>query len=388
MENKANYVLIGGFTIAGFLGILGFLLWFANYETNRQFDYYDVYFTEVSGLDIASQVRFAGLPVGQVVDMALSEQQQGRVRVRLEVRADTPVRRNSTAALEAQGVTGLSIVGITPGNPNAPLLMDGTEGVPVIPATRSVLQTLGDQGPEIIERLNTVADQLTQLLGTDNQQRVANILTNVEHSSANLDQALNDLSAAANNIARVADEFAGVGDKIVPLADGAGQALISIKTAADSATGALNEAQDYMAGDLRRLSDQVTQTAADLSALSASATPAIDSATRALDGADRIINTEVGPVAQDLRASLARLNTTLERVNADLPTILGRVRGAAESAQAAAGQVQVMVARAAPGVEAFTREGLPQFAGLARDLRSVTRDISDFVRVLRRSLRL
>ena len=45
METKANYVLIGAFTILGFLGILLFLMWFAKLQVNRQFAYYDIYFT-------------------------------------------------------------------------------------------------------------------------------------------------------------------------------------------------------------------------------------------------------------------------------------------------------------------------------------------------------
>ncbi len=37
METKANYALIGAFTIAGFVGILGFVLWFAQLQPDRQF---------------------------------------------------------------------------------------------------------------------------------------------------------------------------------------------------------------------------------------------------------------------------------------------------------------------------------------------------------------
>ena len=42
METKANYVLIGAFTLAGMLGILGIILWFARIELDSQFAYYDV----------------------------------------------------------------------------------------------------------------------------------------------------------------------------------------------------------------------------------------------------------------------------------------------------------------------------------------------------------
>ena len=133
METKANYALIGAFTIAGFLGILGFVLWFAQLQLDRQFAYYDVYFPEVSGLGPASEVRFAGLPVGRVVDMRLAPGNPLPVRVRIEVILDTPIRSDSLAALEVQGVTGVALVAVTAGSARAPLLrVADTSEVPVI----------------------------------------------------------------------------------------------------------------------------------------------------------------------------------------------------------------------------------------------------------------
>ena len=42
METRANYILIGAFTIAGILGAFGFFLWLAKFEVSRQYAYYDV----------------------------------------------------------------------------------------------------------------------------------------------------------------------------------------------------------------------------------------------------------------------------------------------------------------------------------------------------------
>jgi phospholipid/cholesterol/gamma-HCH transport system substrate-binding protein len=67
METKANYVLIGAFTIAGIIGSLGLLLWLAKVEVDRQYAYYDVLFDSVSGLSEAAGVSYNGLPVGQVM---------------------------------------------------------------------------------------------------------------------------------------------------------------------------------------------------------------------------------------------------------------------------------------------------------------------------------
>src|SRR6056297_1729171 len=171
METRANYVLIGAFALAGFLGLLGFLLWFAQYELDRQFAYYDVRFSSVSGLSRASEVRFSGLPVGQVVSVQLSPERDGTVTARLEVAGDTPVRTDSVATIESMGVTGVSYVGISPGDP-ASALLEAEDGIPELEAGRSVLQSLSEDAPQIVEEALAVMQNISELLSDDNQQKV------------------------------------------------------------------------------------------------------------------------------------------------------------------------------------------------------------------------
>ncbi|WP_134679514.1 MlaD family protein [Paracoccus ravus] len=404
METKANFVLIGAFTIAGFLALLGFLVWFAKIELNRQFAYYDIYFSEVSGLGSSSDVTFAGLSVGNVVDMQISDDPNGAVRVRVEVAEDTPIRTNSRASIEIQGVTGVANVAITSGTVDAPLLRGVNPGsVAVIPANRSAFQTLSDQGPEMISRLNTVAGQLTQLLGEENQNRVSTILDNVERSSANLDKALADVTGATEAIASAAADISGFGTQLEDLGASARTTLGHADAALISGTSTLDEMRDYLSGDLRRLTGDLNKTAtalsADLTRLTDRAGGSMDrldaalesggrtlaSAERAFDGADRMINAELGPVATDLRASLATLNTALTRVTEDIPEITARLRNAADSAEGAFSGLAAMLDSARAPVQAFTRDGLPQFTNMARDLRSLVQNVNQLVNALKRN---
>ena len=213
METRANYILIGAFTILGFIGMLVFSLWFARLELDRQFAYYDVKFTSVSGLGRASDVRFAGLPVGKVVSVALSPDGDGTVLVRLEVKAITPVRTDSVATIESQGVTGVSFVGISPGQPDNPLLLDVTQKViPMIPAGRSMLQSLSEDAPELMNEVLRVAKDVSALLSTDNLQRVDNILANLDRASEGFAQSLEDFSVVAGAISAFAVEISNFND--------------------------------------------------------------------------------------------------------------------------------------------------------------------------------
>jgi phospholipid/cholesterol/gamma-HCH transport system substrate-binding protein len=74
--------------------LLGTFLWFARVQLDQQFAYYDIRFPTVSGLSDASDVRFGGLPVGQVVDVRISDERDGTITVRVEVDAqDAGARR-------------------------------------------------------------------------------------------------------------------------------------------------------------------------------------------------------------------------------------------------------------------------------------------------------
>lgn len=418
METKANYVLIGAFTIAGFLGLLAFLLWFAKLEVDRQFAYYDIYFPEVTGLSVSSDVDYAGLNVGSVIDIKLSDDPNGAVRVRVEVNESTPVRTNSRASLAMQGVTGVAMVSITPGDPDAPMLrVANPDGVPVIAADRSALQTLSDQGPEMIERLNTVAGQLNELLGEENQTRVRNILSNVERSSGNLDKALADVSKATDAIGVAADGIANFGGKLDTLAAAAENTLTTADTTLNkftetagnadktlaSGTAALDEIKAYVAGDLKALTQQLDQTAAsiqtDLDQLTTRADGtmvkldetldvgkgALAAAERTFEGADKVINTDIEPVVADLRVTLSKANDAIDRVASDIPDISASLRSAAESADSAFASLRTMLDGARNPVRNFTRQGLPQFTRLANDLRGLSNNINELVTMLRRN---
>lgn len=187
METRANYLLIGTFTLAGIAGMVALFVWFAQVELDQRFKYFDVRFTSVSGLSNASDVRFAGLPVGQVVDVRLSPDADGTVLVRVEVDSETPVRGDSVATIESQGVTGVSYVGISAGRPDVALSVPTSDApVPQITAGRSVIQSLTEEAPQLITETLDVVQGVNELFGEDNQQRIETILQNAEEASETL----------------------------------------------------------------------------------------------------------------------------------------------------------------------------------------------------------
>ncbi len=284
METRANYVLIGAFALAGFLGMLGFFLWFAQFQLDQQFDYYDVRFTSVSGLSRASDVRFAGLPVGQVVSVQLSPDQDGTVLVRLEVAGDTPVRTDSVATIETMGVTGVSFVGISAGNASSPLL-EADGDVPEIEAGRSVLQTLSEDAPKVVEEAVKVMQELGDLLSGENQQKVQRILDNLADASDDIAKTLSEFSGIGDTVKVVSADITAFTNQLEPVItsvkgtlDTLDETLTSVtgltgrvETSLDEADatlksgrGALDAAQAYITGDLAALTSDLSTTSREV----------------------------------------------------------------------------------------------------------------------------
>jgi phospholipid/cholesterol/gamma-HCH transport system substrate-binding protein len=72
METKANHVLIGAFTILITILAVFFALWAANYSSNKQWDKYEVVFSEaVTGLGTGGIVQYNGINVGEVTKLRL-----------------------------------------------------------------------------------------------------------------------------------------------------------------------------------------------------------------------------------------------------------------------------------------------------------------------------
>ena len=109
------------------------------------YDTYDILFQgPVRGLSQGGEVHFNGIKVGEVTKIALDRTNPARVIARTRVTSDVPIRVDSYATLEPQGITGVNYVQITAGTPSKPLLKDTVprDQVPVIRSQRSTLSDL------------------------------------------------------------------------------------------------------------------------------------------------------------------------------------------------------------------------------------------------------
>ena len=109
METRANYVLIGAFTLAVIAAAFGFVLWFQSLHTTKLRSPLRVVFEgPASGLRNGGSVNFNGIRIGEVISVKLDNPR--RVVALAMVENKAPIRRDTVVGLEFQGLTGVADV--------------------------------------------------------------------------------------------------------------------------------------------------------------------------------------------------------------------------------------------------------------------------------------
>lgn len=244
METRASYILVGSFVLAFVAGAFAIVTWFAKTEFDRKPAQYHVYFTEsVTGLEVGSPVRYRGVAVGSVADIRIDLKNVERVRVTLEVAAETPIKQDTFASLGLQGITGAAYVQLGGGTQeSATLVAKEGEPLPVIAAKASGLERLLTKAPELFEKAFVLVESLSALLDDRNRKAVADTLQNMQAVSQNLvastgsfDQVLKEAGGAVTSL-RVASEriqalASSMQDRVGPLADSTRDTMAELKVA-------------------------------------------------------------------------------------------------------------------------------------------------------------
>lgn len=405
METRGNYILIGLFTIAGIIGGVLFALAFARVEFDRQFAYYDIRFTSVSGLGEASDVRFAGLPVGQVVDLGLSPELDGLIAVRIEVEANTPVRANSVATVESQGVTGVGFVSISAGTPTEPMAMAAPGEVGQITSGRSVFQSLSEDAPALISETLQLVRDVGDLFSGDNRDRIENIIINSEAASSSFAQTLEDFSEVSGSVEdfvvqidrfnSVLQTIAADFDTALITADEAigawgavaadAEAFLTTGTAVfETADGTLQLADAYISQDLVRttseLTTTITQLRRDLSGLTQDASGMVASFTQAGTLATARLGEVEGTITA-LDGLIANSDTMLTSVNTaatefsalitgDGQLLVDETRAVMATTQSTVEEILRAAQTDLPRILADVEQASTQIATLAGDIRT------------------
>lgn len=211
METRANYLLIGVFTLAVIFGAFGFVWWFQRAgDAAGRASYEIVYDGSVSGLRKGSTVNFNGIRVGEVYRLDLDAANPQRVIAQIGVAAATPIRMDTKAGLEFQGLTGIASVTLTGGKAESPRLVGEGGKPPRLIADPNQMQDLMQAARALIGRVDRML--------ADNEKRLNEIMTNVAGFTDELNASgkelvksgasmITELSAAAKSVREAADNL-------------------------------------------------------------------------------------------------------------------------------------------------------------------------------------
>ena len=101
METRANYVVIGLFTLAVIVGAFGFIYWFNTIGGAGERAAYRIVFDgSVSGLRTGASVLFNGIRVGEVTELKLDPAQPRAVVAMVSLEKSVSVRSDTAVSLD------------------------------------------------------------------------------------------------------------------------------------------------------------------------------------------------------------------------------------------------------------------------------------------------
>lgn len=315
METRANHVLVGSFVLVMILGLVGFVLWLGKIKLDEEVVLFRIHFDgSVTGLKEGNPVRYRGIPVGAVEGIRINPDNVEQVEVIIHVPVDTPIKGDTEASLEFQGITGVAYVQISGGSHSAAdLTPEAGQDMAIIPSRPSQLEQVIESAPELINRFIVLVEKANQLLSEANQKSIASTLENVSALTASfsdrsgeIEQVMGDATATIgelrgtiHSLNLMAEELRGeVGD----IAVNANLTLIAARHSFTALTPALVEA--------RKAAKSVAALADDLELVVAeNRRPIQDFSGTGLYDASQLIT--------ELRTMVSNLSRLMERVESD-----------------------------------------------------------------------
>jgi len=433
METRANYALIGAFTLAMIAAAFFFVLWFSGGSKNVGLKTYEIIFTgSVSGLSRGSQVLFNGLHVGDVQQIDLMREDPSRVAALVTINERTPIKTDTKARLEFAGLTGVASIALTGGSATAPAILAPEDGrPPVIFAERSDLQNLLESVQNLSTKADSVLAKADKILGDSSgsiQASVKNVETFTQALSDNKDgvnsflKGVGDLGATigplSTKLGTLSTDIDGLvkavdAEKVKSIVANADKLLSdnqeSVKATLKNVEGFSQALADNKAGldSFLKGAGELGPTLGTLSTKLSAVSSDIEGVVKSIDAekvkkilanVDTFTNglsdnkSSIDAIMKNAQELTAKLNTTADKLDGVLSGVDGflssaekkgvfeNVSEAAVSIRRLADNLDKRTAEMAAGINRFTGPGL-------RDLEALTGDARKSINEVNRSLR-
>jgi len=282
METRANYTLIGLFTLVVIAGAFGFIYWFQGSGGGGNRGYYQIAFDgSVNGLRTGSAVMFNGIRVGEVRGLSLDPKHSQQVLVTVAVDKSVPIYNNTDIGLEFQGLTGI-----------ASLSLKGGSGAAVAAGTKAkppLLEAPAGSAVDVTQSARDVMRRLDKLIA-ENQKALHEAIENINKFSAALANSTDKIDSTLTNV----DKFSGVLATNAQRFDHIAQGLEDLTGGKDGKGGEINETVRSVHSLVTNVDKRTAEIATGVNRMTSAGTKQIDvmsaSFQRTLSTADRVLN--------------------------------------------------------------------------------------------------
>lgn len=345
METRANYILVGIFTLVTVLAAFGFVYWTAGLGdrgevATMRFRIHG----SASGLVRGSVVLFNGVKVGDVTRVYIDVSNPAVAIADAQVDRLTPVTRSTQADVGLAGLTGQANIEMRGGNPAEPNLLDLAEAedtIAELTANPSAVANLLESAQSLFVRADAVLSEL-EGFATEARGPLTETLKNVEKFSA----------ALGDNAGSIDEFLASVGTLSQSLTAVSGR-LDSTLSAAEELIGSVDRDQvKSTVANIEEFTRRLNDTTGNLDRIMkgvedgvASISTFTSSANETLSKVDTIIDS-VDPAA--VRTALTNFEQASTTVNAavnDIGKVAEKVGNRAEDIDAIVTDARQLAAR-------------------------------------------
>ncbi|WP_429815607.1 MlaD family protein [Ensifer sp. B1-9] len=430
METKANYAIVGFFTVFVIAAAFGFVYWMSQYGRSGEMVELVVNIPgSANGLSVGSPVRFNGIAVGTVRNLAIDANDPRYSIAVTEVSVDAPVLRSTKATLEVQGLTGAAYIELSGGRKGDENILKtaiekGTQAR--ILADQSSVTSLLATADQIMDRANNaisdiqgfvtdVRGPLTTTIG--NAEKFSTALANnsgaiddflqsvtelsgsvstaskkldstlasaetlvksvdpkkIDHIVSNVEQISNDLKAASGGVSETIAAFRRTVETYDQFGKNAQKTLARVDTLVASVDK----------NKVELVVDDITAATADARRTVANISQFASKITARQEDIDRTI-TDVTELASKLNASANRVDSILVKVDgflgdADAPSLSAEARTTLESFRKVADNLNAQIGPIAENLRRFSGSGLRDVEALVTDTRRTVQSLENTI---------
>jgi phospholipid/cholesterol/gamma-HCH transport system substrate-binding protein len=357
MPSRASHALVGLFTLAILAALFGFVYWFSSGRADKKADVRLIFNDKVSGLGRGSSVLFNGLRVGEVTQIGLQPDDPRQIYAVIRVDQTTPLRADTRARIEAQGLAGVVAVQLLGGDPNSPVLTTLPGQAPptiIAEPSESILETVRTVAKRADEALGGIEDMVKA-----NASAIGDTIRNAETFSAGLSDRSSSVEKLMQGIGAVAEFIAPMTGKLGAFSQELTETIRAIDQ--KNITMVIDDVERFTvalgSGDFSKAVKDVTSIAEKLNRTA-------DQVEDVLIGAQTFLNEAAGQDGRsafddvsDVAKSLRVLADNLDRRTAEITAEISRFTGVGLR-----------------NIETLTTNGRRALTGVTRTLRDVERD--------------